>query len=294
MAFPTMDPLAAFQAGTQFTSGGQKVDAFAAPVIPGVNGFGTRQSSIPDQRMARSTRKLMRWLIPEGPIIQMYINPQNVTISNKKDISHQRTKGGYVLQYWGEGLTTISLQGTTGTSGIEGINVLGDVYRSEQLAFDPYALFLAKKNYQDSFSGDVFGTNSALGADNFVGALMGAAQEAGPQAGQNAPSLASFAFTVELYWSGEVYRGFFTDFNVTESANELGFFNYTLTFLATQKRGMRQNFLAWHRSATSGPSGYAQYSFGNLSADNLMPGGGDRSLNTSEDVLSGIQKSLGF
>ena len=101
-------------------------------------------------------------------------------------------------------------------------------------------------------------------------------------------------FSVELYWSGEVYRGFFTDFNVTEAANDIGFFNYDITFLATQKRGMRQNFFAWHRAATTGPSGHAAYSFGNLIAgDNLVPQVG-RSPSQSDTALSNLGKSLGF
>lgn len=197
----------------------------------------------------------MHWLVPEGPIIQMYINPQQVRYNYSKNIENQRTKGGFVIQYWGEALTTLDISGTTGTSGIEGINVLLDIYRNEQLAFDPYALFLASKQNQDTYAGDVFGIGSALSSGgNFLDALAGASQEAFPQTTKPAPTLASIASQVELYWSGEVWRGYFNSFSVTESAQNIGMFDYEISFTVTQKRGFRRNFLAWHRSAVSGPS----------------------------------------
>lgn len=245
--------------------------------VPATSGLGSRQSSIRNQRSAVFRRKLIHWLIPEGPMVQMYINPQNIQIQDRKTITPQRTKGGFVVQYWGEELIKISIRGTTGTSGIEGINVLRDVYRNEQLAFDPYALYLAAKNKQESVVGDVFGIESALssvdsaftgvsdiftgesGTGNIfegggIGSIFGLAEEASVGFAKKPPTLASLACTVEMYWSGEVYRGFFEDFSVTEEAGNIGMFEYSMSFTATQRRGLRKNFFAWHRSATSGPS----------------------------------------
>jgi len=218
-------------------------------------GSGTRQGRFPNGRAATSGRKIMHWLVPEGPIIQMYINPQQVRYNYSKNIEAQRTKGGFVVQYWGEALTTLDITGTTGTSSIEGINVLLDVYRNEQIAFDPFALTLAAKQHQDTYAGDIFGVGSALSSgDNFLEALSGASQESLPQAPKQGPTLASLAMQVELYWSGEVWRGYFNSFAVTESADNIGMFDYDIKFTVTQKRGFRSNFFAWHRSAVSGPS----------------------------------------
>jgi len=230
-------------------------DGFLASAISSASGLGTRQGRLPNGRTAVFGRKMMHWLVPEGPIIQMYINPQQVRYNYSKNIENQRTKGGFVIQYWGEALTILDISGTTGTSGIEGINVLLDIYRNEQLAFDPHALFLAAKQNQDTFVGDVFGIGSALSSgDNFLDSLAGASQEAMPQASNPAPTLASIASQVELYWSGEVWRGYFNSFSVTESATNVGMFDYEIKFTVTQKRGFRRNFFAWHRSAVSGPS----------------------------------------
>jgi|15BtaG_2_1085339.scaffolds.fasta_scaffold00060_8 hypothetical protein len=66
---------------------------------------------------------------------QMYINPQSFAISEKKLVKADLTKGGYVVQYWGEDLPTIQVNGTTGSAGIEGINILRSIYRHEQTQF---------------------------------------------------------------------------------------------------------------------------------------------------------------
>jgi hypothetical protein len=74
---------------------------------------------------------------------------------------------------------------------------------------------------------------------------------------QNVPSLASLAMGIELYWSGWVFRGFFTSFNFTESAERIGMFDYDIAFTVTQRRGYRFNSMAWQHSAISGPSNWA-------------------------------------
>lgn len=220
---------------------------------PSTLGYGTRQSKLQNNRQAVSTRNVIHWVVPEGPIIQMYINPQSLTITSGKDIQSTRTKGGYVMQYFGPKLFTLRIAGNTGTSGIEGINVLYDLYRYEQLAFDPYALYMAADNYDKTYSSNIFGEDSALSAgDEFVSSLLG--QSAAPLTNINPPSLADIAFRVEMFYAGEVFRGYFTDFTVTEQAENLGIFSYDMNFTVTQRRGFRQNFFAWHRSANDGPS----------------------------------------
>lgn len=298
-------PENAFGAAQQFLGGSSPgSNGFAADQAPSQSGFGTRQGRIVNNRPAVNARNIMHWLIPEQPIVQMYINPQNVTYSYKKSISSQRTKGGFVLQYWGEDLTTLRLTGTTGTSGIEGINVLYDVYRSEQLAYDPYALFLAAQQDQDSLTGLGSVIGGVVGGD--LGSLIGGAagsllsggiNAANPNPTRPIPSLAQLAFTVELYWSGEVFRGFFQNFTVTESADNLGMFNYDIEFTVTQKRGFRQNFLGWHRSATSGPSNSnpqygTPHSFGALvTGDQPTP---QQSSPENSGILQSVGNSLGF
>lgn len=275
-----LQPSDTFEAAGRILGSAAEAIGFSGTVPPTVTGLGTRQSRILNERPAVNTRKLMRWLVPEQPIVEMYINPQSVQYNYGKQIAEQRTKGGYVLQYWGENLTNLTIQGTTGTSGIEGINVLYDIYRNEQLMFDPYALFLqAQRDKQEQEELlPSFEDNSVGGFISDVGALLLGTDQAQTGLGtRSRPSLAAMAFSVELYWSGEVYRGFFKDFQVTESAQNLGLFDYTINYRVTQKRGFRQNFLGWHRSATNGPSNSnpiygTPHSFGSLSGNTVARG----------------------
>lgn len=253
---------------------------------PGSSGNGTRFKNIPNSRTAVFTRNVVKWFIPEVGIIEMYINPQSIKQTYKKDIKETRTKGGYLLQYWGEELSTLIISGTTGSSGVEGINVLEDIYRSEQLAFDPYALALAQERDaeaatdQFSFFGDFAGDDTETFFTN-VGAnmadIVGTAIETGnTTATRSQPTLADLAFSVEMYWSGWAFRGYFIDFTVDESADKLGLFNYSMTFKVTQRRGLRTNFLGWHRSAIDGqsnsdPNFGVPYSYSGLVASRNAP-----------------------
>ena len=210
--------------------------------------------TIPSSRVQYGVRRMLKWLVPERGVIEMYINPQNLRIHQQKIIKPERSKGGFIIQYWGDDLINITVTGHTGSSSIEGINVLNDVYRAEQIAFDAIALeAMAKSQSED---------------DNFLTAAipgLGQVLDLGKSLGEQAqgtgltipsPTLGFYAATIEMYWMGEVYRGFFDSFDVTESVEKLGIFDYTLSFKATQKRGLRRNYLAWQHPATSGPSNH--------------------------------------
>lgn len=262
----TTDP---FEAANLLTQGVrvENLPGFNAPIPPGQSGGTVRQGSIDlarasGDRNAFFVRNMVRWFVPEVGIVEMYVNPQSIDYRDKKHISNQRTKGGYVLQYWGEELSQLNIQGTTGSSGIEGVNVLRDIYRAEQLAFDPYALSLAANRAEANAQTNLFGGTQGgsfldglgeAGAD-FLDLVFNAAQTGSVESTRAKPTLASLAFSVEMYYSGWVFRGYFTDFTIQERADRLGLFDYNMTFMVTQRRGIRQNFLGWHRSATNGPS----------------------------------------
>ncbi len=234
---------------------------------PSASGSTTRQGQVKSGRAAVAKRQTMRFIVPEQPIVEMYINPENIQYQFSKLVSPQRAKGGYILQYWGENLGTLSVKGTTGTSGIEGINVLYDVYRNEQLMFDPYALTLAAerdKAEQSSFDDLLFGDGDLFGlSDTIVGEMasmsgdyLSSAQAQNVINARSKPTLAQLAFTVEIYWFGEIYRGYFENFNFTESVTNLGIFEYSFTFKVTQRRGFRTNYLAWHKDPNEGMSNW--------------------------------------
>jgi len=227
-------------------------------------------SKVQDLRVGEPKRNIIHWFVPEFGIVKMYVNPNNITITDRKIIQRDRTKGGYTLQYWGEELTVIRLTGTTGSAGIEGINVLHEVYRAEQYAFDTIGLSLAADNATlgatnqilDGIGGAIANSVGQSVANQTVGGIVGnsiagailGANNMGTFAPRNIPSLAEFAFGVEMYYFGWIYRGFFDTMTVTESADSLGAINYNIDFYATQRRGYRTNQFAWERSAIDGPS----------------------------------------
>lgn len=235
--------------------------------LPSPAGNQVRQAKVANLRSANAVRNMVRFFLPETGIVEMYVNPQGIKYNDKKHIpSPTRTRSGYIIQYWGEELGTVSINGTTGSSGVEGINVLYDVYRNEQVSMDALALATQAARDLESTGGILDAFSSS---DNFLesaGNLIGAGVDSLFDAVENViesgnidpatpkPTLASIAFQTEMYWSGWVFRGYFTSMNVSESADKLGLFDYTMEFTVTQKRGLRLNFMPWHRSAVNGPS----------------------------------------
>jgi hypothetical protein len=207
--------------------------------------------------------------------VPMYINPQSVDIKESKLIQHTLTKGGYMVQYWGEELPTMTVSGTTGSGGIEAINILRDIYRHEQLIMRKILKERAEKfgantiqTFEDSssataaaglleavdqlFQGGVSdiidGTQSFL--DSVVDAFNGVSSSAESDKFAIVPTLASFAVSIDIFFQGVKYRGFFKSFSSREVAESPGIFNYDFVFMITRKTGRRNNFMPWHRSPT--------------------------------------------
>lgn len=239
-------------------------NGFTVPPIPNGDGTGLPASKVPNQRTSSGfKRDIIHWFVPEFGIVKMYVNPNNIQYRHRKIINKERTKGGYTLQYWGEELTELSMSGTTGSSGVEGINVLNEIYRAEQFAFDSVGLSLASDNAAlGAATSIVSGVGNAIGnaIGGTVGGLLGTGIAQGifgtnnfsALAPRNITSLAQLAFGVEMFYSGQIWRGFFNDMNITETP--AGQFDYTINFTSTQRRGYRQNTMPYQRSAIDGPS----------------------------------------
>jgi len=203
-------------------------------------------SENPQQPEGIRTRQLIRWRVPGLGFVDMYMNPQSMDITEKKIIQKQRTKGGYIVQYWGEELTTIKMSGSTGASGIEGINILRKVYRAEQDSFIQVAQTLADRINSYTSSGNVANIISQSAGQVAGGLVSGLLGGGSPSL---LPTLGSLATSVELFYQGWVFKGFFEDFTVQENVqNGPGVFNYSLTFTVLDRRGVRSNFVPWHRS----------------------------------------------
>lgn len=223
---------------------------------------------------AKLTRTTMRWRSPVFGYLDMYLNPQNVQITDRKISTSTRTKAGFVYQYAGEDLTKISISGITGSAGIEGINALEAVYRSEQIGFSQIALQLEQDFATQTITNTV---SSGIGAVlNFLPGASSVASTVGSFAGlsldyatQPFPSLASLATAIELEWQGVTYRGYFESFSVTESANSPGHFEFNIDFTSYARIGQRSNFMPWHRTPSKplNSSDNSNFSIGAVESD---------------------------
>lgn len=222
-------------------------------------------------------RRMLRWRTPYLGWVKMFINPSQISISDVKDVSAVRTKAGFVLQYAGEQLTNITIGGSTGSAGIEGINILRAVYRSEQLAFDQISVEMERTAAVAEFAQIVMGQLNSMfdpaGGAQFLSDTIDVALN---YFQQPFPTLASLAANVELFFQGVLYRGYFKDFRVDENADTPGIFTYTINFVAHSRQGERRNFMPWHKqpynpiglsSGDSNPLSYYSSDMANLLAD---------------------------
>lgn len=252
-----------------------KSDGFLLPSTFSADGTGLPFSKVPSNKKSQLKRNIMTWFIPEFGIVRMYVNPSRIQTTHKKIINRDKTKGGFTLQYWGEELDVLNISGTTGSAGVEGINVLYEIYRAEQYAFDGIGLTLAANNaaadisnnlinglggslggaINGLFGGDPNSPTAAAGGAGLLGGILGLDSPNNTLSAKNIPSLAQLAFTVELYYAGKVYRGYFENMTITESADNF-LLQYDMNFVVTQTRGYRTNRFGWERSAADGPSQY--------------------------------------
>lgn len=242
-------------------------NGFLVASTPSADGNGLPFTKIATGVTGSISRNIITWFVPQFGTVRMFINPQNITYNHRKLITKERTKGGFTLQYWGEDLSTLNISGTTGSSGIEGINMLYEIYRAEQYAFDATGLTLAANNAAADLANNlVQGVGGALGqligGDNataaaggagLLGGILGLSSPNNNLSARNIPSLASLAFAVEMYYNGWVYRGYFENMTITERADNF-LFDYQMTFVVTQRRGYRTNYFPWHNNPKGGPT----------------------------------------
>lgn len=230
------------------------------------------------------TRRTMKFLIPltveslgrndltGRSIVPVYINPETFSIQDTKIVNETLTKGGFMVQYWGEQLGEIQASGTAGSGGIEAVNILRSVYRNEIIQFNNIlierALTLdqtareALENTSTStagagittildeltaggFSGIIDGAKSAI--EEITDAALGLTEN-NPSSVELIPTIGAFATSMILYWQGEKFTGFFKNFRVDENASKPGHFDYQFTFTVTKRSGTRTNFMPWHRN----------------------------------------------
>lgn len=229
------------------------------------------------------TRETIKFLIPKSmlslsgtgisdrEVIPLYINPSNIQTSFTKNIQESQTIGGFIIQYWGDKITTIQMTGTTGSGGIEAINIIyNKVYKSEQNNFKDIIIKrqseLAARiadAQSNATNQDPVSAASALDQILFNGAFSNLASGIGETmdffrdsiAGNEVsksdpvkllPTLSAFAVSVDMHFQGRVHRGYIDAMSVTENGANPGHFDYSMSFKSLKEFGQRNNFMPWH------------------------------------------------
>lgn len=100
-----------------------------------VHGVSSRQQFIPVAFQVTSPYDVRKVLLPHALV--MHVNPANFNEVFNKKVERFQTKGGFVEQHWGDDLTEISADGSTGAF----MNIytgLSSVLRRRTIAYDRY------------------------------------------------------------------------------------------------------------------------------------------------------------
>jgi hypothetical protein len=145
------------------------------------------------------------------PDVHLFLDPQNIKIDKKIISSKRQTKGGWLLQFWGHDLTTVSMNLQSGffgmTKGQNLLTIVNDKYQDlisgKGLSFgaptDPLKIFQKIKNnaYAKRFD------NSSP----FIGFPL-----------------------ITMVYESKPYTGFFNNFNYEISANNPFNINFNFSF----------------------------------------------------------------
>lgn len=117
-----------------------------------VHGMSGRKTFIPMAFQITSPFDISQLLLPHALV--MHVNPQSYSENHNKRIERIQTRGGFVEQHWGDDLTEISAEGSTGAfmnlyTGLSAVmrhrtiawdryRDLHDLYRNNGSVYDPF------------------------------------------------------------------------------------------------------------------------------------------------------------
>lgn len=157
------------------------------------------------------------------PKLVMNINPQNLDTSYTPLINETRTLGGFVEEFWGEDLTTISASGFTSMFFDEKKGMTNEFEKTEAIVgaktTKQLSGFLALVNlYKMNGKFYANGVNDLKDPDSNLNAY------------KSNPNKIYKMGSVYMYYSGISYKGFFETFEFKEQAEKPFFFEYSFSF----------------------------------------------------------------
>jgi len=149
----------------------------------------------------------------EPPPLTMIINPANLNISYSSLVNETRTLGGFVQEFWGEQLTSLSASGQTALF----INQSEGITNENLRDSESYNSFVRLLNFYKS--------NGKEYRDERTKETL--ASKANPN------RIVKFA-TMVMTYIGKEYHGYFESFNFKEDATKPFYFDYDFSFKVTR------------------------------------------------------------
>jgi hypothetical protein len=151
--------------------------------------------------------------------LELYINPESLTKSYTQIVSKIQTRGGFVVQHWGEQLTSIEASGKSGA------------FFVSQQDESSFRVGIVDSEKPSSISKTLNVVNEAYG-------LANPAADNAPDR-KNAKAWIAFRSFIDLYrqstllamsYDGYLYMGNFTNFSWDEDATNPFFITYSFSF----------------------------------------------------------------
>jgi hypothetical protein len=237
------------------------------------------------------------------PDVEVYIDPQSVKVSKKVLWNKKQTKGGWVFQFWGHDLTTISLQMKTGwfgyTKGQNLLTMIGDFAKASQ-------------TIQDMFMGGgktstPNGTSNGIYKDPLK-VFQKIKNNVYNRRFDSATPFVGFPL-ITLVYEGSPYMGFFNNFDYDiDSNNPFNInFNFAFTVVPTNNKLLFEQAIQNVISKSSGQTTITTADIGNFAlfsagaitnpsgtVQKLFQGGVDWAIQTAESTLNDLTGNLGF
>jgi hypothetical protein len=182
--------------------------------------FTFQAPQVPEKKVRMSFRNLQSLNGSPFPNVEMYIDPQQLSVRKKVMTNKRLTKGGWVTQFWGHDLTVMQVKSTTGN--------FQPMY-GVQLQLPPD---LGNKSIESWF-------NQVRERWVKGGGPLKIFEKIKTWVFQNRfdPEKPSEGLPlIELAWEGSFYEGYFTAFDYNMNSTQPFNINYNFSFIVIRKK----------------------------------------------------------
>ena len=154
----------------------------------------------------KKNKRAIKWVLPNVSPLIMLVNPMNLDLSYNQLVNETRTLGGFLEEFWGEQLTTLSGSGQSALFYNDGGLTNKDLVNTEGYV-NFQRLVNIYRNNGKGYSDSRFGTGTNV----------------------TSTKIKSFG-VVKMFYMNKSYEGYFDSFNTRRMADKPFNFEYDLSF----------------------------------------------------------------